>query len=81
MAYVAVFAAVYRRGGGEVVVLLLLIDRRRKTPMPLPFVTGVELVVASRAISTFADKSVCKVGLDTDLHVANRHRDHVPLRR
>ena len=65
--------------GGEVVVLLLLIDRSRKTPLLLPFVRCFELVMESQTISTFVDESACKVGLDTDLRVANRHRDYVSL--
>ena len=67
--------------GGEVVVLLLLIDRRRKMSLPLPFIMGVELVMESQTISTIMDESVRKMGLDTDLHVANRHRDRAPLRK
>lgn len=35
-------------GGGGAVVLLLFTDRGRETPSPLLFVTGAELVVASR---------------------------------
>lgn len=58
-----------------IAVPLPLIDRRRKTPFPLLFVTGVELVVASRTISTFMGESACKEGLRR-----KRHWDHVPHR-